>query len=283
VLIDRLDKSQRLLLNLGRHVDDYLPTSASLVDFRVRSIEWMPDQEGIIVGITNVESHQRPVRSAIVIVPTNGMQPYKVSEGTLWTMNPTGDQIVVLAGEEIALSHVNVLKLIDIDVNTGRFSERQYSLRPYAIYDPAGLVFFSQFPMFSIAFDTSLGESTLPSGGLTIFDTQTATPTIAVPNPEGYVSRLDSTPDGKVTIAQMLDGTLSRILRVGTTMELQPITSTPVTSWNLNSDGEILVQFAGDNTYQVLDAQGNIKQSFDLNQMTRSLGTDTSQIIAVDW
>jgi hypothetical protein len=86
ILIDQADQNSTILLNLGTHDDQFLPSVYPDPEMRITEVQWTPDEQAIVAKISNRAS----VESAVVIVPIIGGAPFKIGEGLTWATAPSG-------------------------------------------------------------------------------------------------------------------------------------------------------------------------------------------------
>ncbi len=281
VLIDQASQDQRILLNLGAHDDQFLPSDLHDPEVYIRQVQWTPDQQAVVTEISMWQASER----AIVVVPTDGVPPFKIGEGLTWTTAPDGDQIVILSKYKHDTRGVaNTLIMVNIDVRTGRFSQSSYVLDYYYISDSVGLAFHGPFVVFQRAFDTRLTEFRDTGAGLAAFDTRTGEASMVLPRQ--FFHKIQSTPDATHLVLETSDNLLVKAQLQDGSMKLQPLVSDPVAAWKLGSNGDLLVQFAEDDTYQLLDPQGNtIETLSSLGQYQRQVmqASEANEIMAADW
>jgi len=281
VLIDPVSQEQRILLNLGAHDDQFLPSVYQNPRVYIRQMQWTPDQQAIVTQISVWQASEY----AIVVVPTDGVPPFKIGEGLTWTTAPDGDQIVILSKYKHDTRGIaNTLVMVNIDVRTGQFSQSSYVLDYYYISDSVGLAFHEPFVVFQRAFDTRLTEFRDTGEGLAAFDTRTGEASMVLPNQ--FFHKIQSTPDAAHLVLETSDNLLVKAQLQDGSMKLQSLVSAPVAAWKLGSNGDLLVQFAGDETYQLLDPQGNtIETLSSLGQYQRQImqASEANEIMAADW
>jgi restriction endonuclease Mrr len=103
--------------------------------------------------------------------------------------------------------------------------------------------------------------------------------------PEELIALLQSTPDASTMILQTADNILNQAETSNGELSLIPLSTTPATDWSLNGRGEILMQSAQDGTFQILDTDGEVIQTFTpyQGQPLNAQPTGAVTLIDMDW
>ncbi len=263
IIVDAASGQQKAIINLGSHNTEFIVADFDHPEVQLDAMEWMPDQQALVTSITYRGYHPD---DAIVILPIDGTLPFKIGNGTSWAISGDGHQITILShynSDKISNGFLNTLHVINPDWQTKQFSQASYVLYPYYI---SGIVYAGQQIIFQAALDTRKDQG---GGGLGLFDTQTGTYTLALP--EQYFRQMQSTPDGSRLVFQNGDDTLSEAVVNGTTVTTKQIIPTPVKSWLLGSDGNLLIQFDETGDYQIIDRQSHQMQEFSVPDPMQNL------------
>jgi hypothetical protein len=264
IIVDAKTGLQKTILNLGSHNGEFIEADFDRPEVQLKAMEWMPDQKGLITSITYRGYHPD---DTIVILPIDGSLPFKIGDGTSWAVSGDGHQITILAhynSDKISNGFPNTLHVINLDWQTTQYTQSSYVLYPYYI---SGIIYAGQKVIFQVAIDTQRDQG---GGGLGLFDTQTGTYSLALP--EQYFRQMQSTPDGSRLIFQNGDDILSEATVKGAVITMEQIITTPVKNWILGSDGDLLIQFNENGDYQLINRQSHQLQEFSIsNPMTNLL------------
>lgn len=280
VLIDRDTQDQRVLLNLGMHDSQLLPFPYIEPDpeMDIGLLQWASDQRALIVELSNRTTRRNVGDSAIIVVPVDGTTPFKIGEGRTWATRPSGNQIVILSKyDHLSNGVTNTLNFVDVDLETGQYSETSCVLEHYFIYDRGGLAFPGTFVVFQNSFDPTVFIE--QDGGLAVFDTPTREATLVLP--DQFFREIQASPDGAHLVFETLDHLLVEAHYEDGVMRLSPLTDAPVTDWNLGSEGSLIVQFAAGDPYSLFDPQGEPVEIPGLEDGIQA--PQGAEIRAVDW
>ncbi len=284
VTINSVTQSQQILLNLGTHDSRYLDLDYidPNPDTQIGQIRWASDNQAAVVEVSYWSTRRNNENSAVVVVPLNGPEPFKIGEGHTWTTVPDGNQIVILSGySQESPSFTNTFLVVNINIRTGQFTQSSYTLEGYLINAEVGIASYDGLVVFQRTVDTSMLDG---GGGLAAFDSQTGQASMVLPNQ--YFVGIQSTPDAARLILETQDHFLDQAQLLNGSARLQPLVSAPVKHWKLGSRGGLLVQFAKDDDYQVFDPNGTVVEQLDLDEMQQIQAMElspASTIVAVDW
>jgi hypothetical protein len=280
LLIDRIAHTSRVIAKLGIHDDRFLVPGrgASTSERSIRDIQWMPNQQAIILKF---DVDFRLPRIPIVIIPLNGDLPFRLAVGNAWAISADSRQVVVVNNQG---AFARRFDLFTGKLESGIFSTSTYELDERdVIVDDAGMGFlgsnliFSKMLNYVDLFDYFIS-------GLAIFDPESQYVSLIVP--EWSISRITSIKQGAAVLAETPGHLLVEITQENELFRFTTLFIQPVEFWNVNDYGELIVMFPRSQVYQVLSDEGQEIAQFDLfhlNQLYAEYGFKLDGINQLDW
>ncbi|MBZ0280676.1 MAG: hypothetical protein K8L97_08030 [Anaerolineae bacterium] len=273
IVIDAATQQQKMVFSLGFNDTQYLPESTPETVFEVRidKVEWTPDQQNLIVSISDDSIRRNLVDKPILVIPlTNPTPAFRLGAAQTWTIAPNSREIAGISQNGMK----NTLNIITFDAATQQVSQANYSLGTYFVYSLAGFAYSGESLVFRVAYDTALLEG---GGGIALFNAAESKQINLSPSIAGFSKQIRSTPDGRFTIVETEDGDLWKLTIQNNAVQGELFFQGAVSIWDLRSDGAVLVQLqAGD--YQIVDTNGAIIRELNLFDPF-----STDQIIGIGW
>lgn len=273
IVIDAVAQQQKTVFSLGFDDTRYLPESPPETVFEVHidKIEWTPDQQNLIVSISDDSFRRNLIDKPILVIPlTNPTPAFQLGAAQTWTIAPNSREIAGISQNGMK----NTLNIITFDAATQQFSQANYSLGTYFVYSLAGLAYSGESLVFRVAYDMALLEG---GGGIALFNAAEAEQINVSSSVAGFSKQIRSTPDGRFTIMETEDGDLWKLTVQNRAVQDELFFQEPVSNWDLRSDGAVLVQLqTGD--YQIVDSNGAIIRELNLLDPF-----STDQIIDIGW
>lgn len=248
VLISGTTGDQQVLLNLGRHSNQYFPGEIRpLQDVTITDLLWLPDQQALVAAISSAAMRRSRWNSSIVVIPTlQGLPAFPIGKGDTWAVAPTSREVTLTSR-----SHTGrAVSVINFDL-TGEYSETSYPLGEYVVvWVPFGHIYLHTSSVFLIRDDAASVDGVV---SVVVFSANEPDPfDLNQPQIGGFRS-IRAAPTGNVAAIQSDDGLLWKATLSNEELQIEPVTTLPVSYWQFVKDDLLVIQYEGSTEYHVLD------------------------------